>query len=92
MAEITADASLLTKLVDKVNEAVIAPAGMTIDVGTMALKLDDANETVVPPDGAGPDIEIVPVVDVPPLTGFTDQTKDDGIGARTLTKTLWLVS
>ena len=81
MAEITALVSLLTTLVDTVNVVVIAPAGMVTVLPTKALKLDDAKETVVPPDGAGPEMLRVPVVDVPPGTGDTDQLTDEGIGA-----------
>ena len=63
------------------NVAVMAPAGMVTLDPTKALRLDDANETVVPPVGAGPEILRVPVVDVPPGTGDTDQVTDEGIGA-----------
>jgi hypothetical protein len=80
--------SLLTTLVETVKVAVIAPAGIVTLEATNALKLDDARATVVPPAGAGPEIEIVPVVDVPPGTGFTDQFTDEGIGASTLTNAL----
>ena len=88
MAEKTALVSLLTTLVETVNDAVIAPAGMVTLDPTIALKLDDANETVVPPVGAGPEIIKVPVVDVPPTTGEVDQVTCTGIGARTLTRAL----
>ena len=88
MAEITALVSLLTTLVDTVNDAVIAPAGMVTLLPSRALKLEDARETVVPPDGAGPEMLRVPTVDVPPGTGDIDQIIDEGIGARTLTKAL----
>ena len=88
MAEITALVSLLTTLVETVNVVVMAPAGMVTLLPTRALKLDDASETVVPPVGAGPEMLRVPVVDVPPATGDTDQLTDAGIGARTLTKAL----
>ena len=88
MAEITALVSLLTTLVDTVNDAVIAPVGMVTLLPTRALKLDDAKETVVPPVGAGPEMLRVPVLDVPPGTGEADQVTDEGIGARTLTKAL----
>ena len=63
------------------NVVVMAPAGMITLLPTRALKLDDANETVVPPNGAGPEMLRVPVVDVPPDTGDTDQITDDGVGA-----------
>ena len=59
----------------------MAPAGIVTLDPTKALKLVDANETVVPPAGAGPEIDIVPVVLVPPTTGETDQVMDDGVGA-----------
>ena len=81
MAEITALVSLLTTLVDTVNVVVIAPAGMVTVLPTKALKLDDAKETVVPPDGAGLVKVSVPVVEVPPTTGDTDQVNELGIGA-----------
>ena len=84
----TALVSLLTTLVETVNDAVIAPAGMVTLLPTRALKLDDANETVVPPDGAGPEMLRVPVVDVPPGTGEVDQVTCTGIGARTLIRAL----
>ena len=80
--------SLLTTLVDTVNVVVMAPAGMVTLDPTKALKLDDAKETVVPPVGAGPEMLRVPVVDVPPDTGDTDQITDDGVGALTVTKAL----
>jgi hypothetical protein len=73
--------SLLTTLVETMKEAVMAPAGMVMLLPTRALKLDDANDTVVPPNGAGPEMLRVPVVDVPPGTGDTDQLTDEGIGA-----------
>ena len=76
----TALVSLLTTLVVTVKVAVMAPAGIVTLDATKALKLDDARATVVPPAGAGPEIEIVPVVDVPPTTGDTDQVTDDGVG------------
>ena len=60
---------------------VIAPAGMVTLLPTNALKLDDAKETVVPPDGAGLVNVSVPVVEVPPTTGETDQVNELGIGA-----------
>ena len=88
MAEITALVSLLTAFVETVKDAVIAPAGMVTLLPTIALKLDVANETVVPPVGAGPEMLSVPVVDVPPGTGDTDQMIDDGIGASTFTNAL----
>jgi hypothetical protein len=88
VAEITALVSLLTTLVETVNDVVIAPAGMVTLLPTKALRLDDANETVVPPVGAGPEMLRVPVVDVPPGTGEVDQVTEEGIGARTLTKAL----
>lgn len=80
--------SLLTTFVVTVNEAVIAPAGMVTELPTKALKLDDANETVVPPVGAGPEMLRVPMVDVPPVTGDTDQVTDEGVGAWIETKAL----
>lgn len=80
--------SLLTTLVETVKVAVIAPAGIVTLDATKALKLDDASATVVPPAGAGPDIEIVPVVDVPPTTGDTDHDTDEGIGACTVINAL----
>ena len=73
--------SLLTTLVETVNVVVMAPAGMVTLLPTKALRLDDASETVVPPAEAGPEILRVPVVDVPPGTGDTDQVTDEGIGA-----------
>jgi hypothetical protein len=79
---------LLTTLVLTVNVAVIAPAGIVTLEPTKALKLVDANETVVPPVGAGPEIDIVPVVLVPPMTGETDHVMDDGVGACTVTRAL----
>ena len=88
----TALVSLLTTLVLTVNVAVIAPAGMVTLDPTKALKLDDASDTVVPPVGAGPEMIKVPVVAVPPTTGEVDQVTDDGIGACTVIKALWLVS
>ena len=88
MAEITALVSLLTTLVDTVNDAVIAPAGMVMLDPTKALKLVEARDTVVPPVGAGPEMLRVPTVDVPPGTGDIDQIIDEGIGARTFTKAL----
>ena len=63
------------------NVVVMAPAGMVILDPTKALRLDDAKETVVPPVGAGPEMLRVPVVDVPPSTGDTDQVSELGIGA-----------
>jgi hypothetical protein len=81
VAEITALVSLLTTFVDTVNDAVIAPAGIVTEEPTIALKLDDASETVVPPVGAGPEMINVPVVDVLPTTGDTDQVNELGIGA-----------
>jgi hypothetical protein len=84
----TALVSLLTTFALTVNVAVIAPAGIVTLEATNALKLDDASATVVPPVGAGPEMLRVPTVDVPPLTGFTDQITDDGIGARTLINAL----
>ena len=80
--------SLLTTLVVTLKVVVIEPAGMVTLLPTKALKLDDAKETVVPPDGAGLVNVSVPVVEVPPTTGDTDQVTELGIGARTLTKTL----
>jgi hypothetical protein len=88
----TALVSLLTTLVETVKVAVIAPAGIVMLDPTKALKLEDARDTVVPPVGAGPEMLRVPTVDVPPGTGDTDQVTDEGIGASTFTKALWLVS
>ena len=88
MAEITALVSLLTTLVDTVNDAVIAPAGMVTLLPSRALKLEDARETVVPPDGAGPEMIKVPVVDVPPATGDVDQFTITGAGEVTVIKAL----
>ena len=88
----TAVVSLLKTLVETVKVAVIEPAGIVTFDATKALKLDDANATVVPPVGAGLVNVTVPLVVVPPTTGETDQVTDDGIGARTVTNTLWLVS
>ena len=73
--------SLLTTLVVTLKVVVIAPAGMVALLPTKALKLDDAKETVVPPDGAGLVNVSVPVVEVPPTTGDTDQVNELGIGA-----------
>ena len=84
----TALVSLLTTLVVTVNVVVIAPAGMDTLLPAKALKLDDAKETVVPPDGAGLVNISVPVVEVPPTTGDTDQVNELGIGACTVTKAL----
>ena len=81
MAEITALVSLLTAFVDTVNDAFIEPAGMVTLLPTKALKLDDASETVAPPAGAGLVKVSVPVVEVPPTTGDTDQVNELGIGA-----------
>ena len=77
----TALVSLLTTLVVTLKVVVIAPAGMVTVLPTKALKLDDAKETVVPPDGAGLVKVSVPVVEVPPTTGDTDQVNELGIGA-----------
>jgi hypothetical protein len=88
VAEMTALVSLLTTFVVTVKVVVIAPAGIVTLDPTKALKLEDARATVVPPVGAGPEMLRVPTVDVPPLTGFTDQITDDGIGARTLINAL----
>jgi len=88
----TALVSLLTTLVVTVKVAVIAPAGIITLDATKALKLDDAKDTAVPPKGAGLVNVTVPLVVVPPTTGETDQVTDDGIGARTVIKALWLVS
>jgi len=90
--EITALASLLTPFVVTVNVAVIAPAGIVMLEPTIALRLDEANVTTVPPTGAGPEIIKVPVVDVPPTTGDIDQVTITGVGAKTVTNALWLVS
>ena len=77
----TALVSLLTTLVVTLKVVVIAPAGMVTMLPTKALKLDEAKETVVPPVGAGPVKVSVPVVEVPPTTGDTDQVNELGIGA-----------
>ena len=61
--------------------AVIEPAGMVTLLPTRALRLVDAKETVVPPVGAGLVKVSVPVVEVPPTTGDTDQVNELGIGA-----------
>ena len=61
--------SFETRLVETVKVAVICPVGIVTLVGTRALKLLDASETIVPPTGAGPEMVMVPVVDVPPETG-----------------------
>ena len=58
--------SFATRFVETVKVAVICPAGIVTLVGTSALRLLDASETTVPPTGAGPEIEMVAVVDVPP--------------------------
>ena len=84
----TALVSLLTTFVVTVKVVVIAPAGIVTLDPTKALKLDDARETVVPPIGAGPEMLRVPTVDVPPGTGETDQSTDEGVGASTFTKAL----
>jgi len=88
VAEITALESLLTAFVDTVNDAVMAPAVIVTLLPTIALKLDDVSETVVPPVGAGLVNVSVPVVEVPPITGDTDQDIELGIGARTVTNAL----
>ena len=77
----TALVSLLTTLVDTVNVVVIAPAGMVTLLPTRALRLDEVKETVVPAIGAGLVKVSVPVVEVPPTTGDTDQVNELGIGA-----------
>jgi hypothetical protein len=69
IAEITADVSFATRFVETVKVDVICPEGIVTLVGTSALRLLDASETTVPPTGAGPEIEMVAVVDVPPETG-----------------------
>ena len=84
----TALVSLLTTLVVTLKVVVIAPAGMVTVLPTRALRLVDAKETVVPPFGAGLVNVSVPVVEVPPTTGDTDQVTELGIGASTVTKAL----
>jgi hypothetical protein len=80
--------SLLTALVVTVKVALISPAGITPLDATKALKLEDANETVVPPVGAGPEMTIVPVVELPPTTGELDQLIITGAGAVTVMSAL----
>ena len=88
----TADVSLETRFVETVNVAVICPAGIVTLVGTSALKLLDARETTVPPTGAGPEIEMVAVVDVPPEIRAFVYTSELGNGHRIVRRTLWFVS
>ena len=77
----TALVSLLTTLVVTLKVVVIAPAGMVTLLPTRALRLDEVKETVVPAIGAGLVKVSVPVVEVPPTTGDTDQVNELGIGA-----------
>lgn len=74
-------------MVETVNDAVIAPAGIVTLVGTRALRLLDANETTVPPTGAGPEMVMVPVVDVPPTTVDTPSARLLGCGDWMVTST-----
>ena len=92
MAEITVLVSFETKLVDTLNDAVIAPAGIVTLVGTSALRLLDASETTVPPTGAGPEMLMVHVVEVPPETGAFVYASERGNGHRIVRSTLWFVS
>ena len=72
--------SFETMLVETAKVAVICPAGIVTLVGTRALKLLDASETTVPPAGAGPEMVMVPVVDVPPETALNPKIRLLGCG------------
>jgi hypothetical protein len=67
-------------LVETAKVAVICPVGIVTLVGTRALRLLDASETTAPPTGAGPEMVIVPVVDVPPETVLTPKIRLLGCG------------
>ena len=64
-----------TKVVEAVNEALVAPAEMNTDDGTVALELLDESETLAPPDGAAAVSDTVPVELVPPVTDEEDKLR-----------------
>src|SRR5262249_40824680 len=80
VALITAEPLAVTALVVTVNEALLAPAGMTTLAGTVATaELLLANDTVTPPGGAAPLNETVAVDDEPPITVAGFSANDVGV-------------
>jgi hypothetical protein len=68
--EIVTAVTFATPVVAMVNEAVVEPAGITIEEGKEALPLVEFKLTISPPAGAGPLRVTFPVEEAPPRTVF----------------------
>ena len=86
LAEIVAEVTAVTPVVDTVNVAEVAPAATVTEAGTDALALLDFSVTTVPPEGAAAERVTVPVLDEPPAKELglreTELTLDARVMAR----------